>query len=241
MKDWLSSAFESGRILPEDAEGFLLGRGMRESTIQYLEVSQWKTPKEPCPDPIFVEKYRGGEYLEDRLVFPAFSPRGSLIGFEARSWDGTKRITDYRLPDSNWNPFFLGLTPETMQKIWEGGNVWIVEGIFDRVLERVIPETDTVLATVRAKLSDTHVEFLRRNLRRGARVYMVYDNDETGQKQTHGWVDSKTGKQKWGAISLLNRVAVPCQAVSFRGGKDPGEIWEQYGTPGLHKAFAHVL
>ena len=147
---------------------------------------------------------------------------------------------DYWLPEAYWNPFFLGLTEESMERLRGGANVWICEGLFDLgPLERIVD--GVVLATVRAKLSDRHIEFLRRWMRPGARVFMAYDMDETGKKQVHGWVDEATGKRRWGALERLERVAISAQAVSYRGGKDPGEIWERTGTPGLRAAFAHVL
>ena len=243
MRAWLEGALESGRNLPEDAFGYLLGRGMRESTIDRLGMTLWRTPEEPCPDAEFNDRYKGGSYLDGRIACPALSPRGSLIGFEGRTWQtgDQKRITDFRLPESKWNPFFLGLTPDIMERIWEGADVWIVEGLFDlAAMERVVPRKDVVLATVRAKLGDTHVEFLRRYVRHGC-VYIVYDNDETGRKQTHGWVDDRTGKRRWGALDQLNRVGVTCQHVPYQGGKDPGVIWDRGGQAGLEAAFSHII
>ena len=245
MQAWLEGVFESGRQLPEDAEGYLLGRGIREETIHRLGISLWRTPADPAPDVEFIKRYRnddGSWYLDGRLTCPVYSPRGDVIGFEARAWRGVKRITDYRLPPASWNPFLIGLTPESMQKLRDGGNAWIVEGLFDLgLIERIVPETDVVFATVRAKVSDTLVEFLRRWLRPGAWVYVVYDMDETGKKQMYGWTDEKTGKERWGAVRRLERVSIPAQAVSYRGGKDPGEIWERTGLDGLRAAFAHVI
>lgn len=216
---------------------------MREDTVHRLGISLWKTPDEPAPDAEFARKYKGGQYLDDRLVCPALSPRGALIGFEARTWrpeDG-KHITDFRLPEAEWNPFFLGLTVDAMERIWDGGDIWVVEGLFDLApMERVIPVTDVVLATVRAKVSDAHVKFIQRFLRKGRMVHMVYDNDETGQKQIFGWNDD-TGKRRWGALERFGRVSVACRHVPYSGGKDPGEIWDRGGEAALRAAFAHIL
>lgn len=250
MKRWLEGILESGRgLLSEEAVGYLLGRGMRESTIERLGIAMWRTPNAPCPDEEFAERYKrqygGGLFLDGRLTCPCYSPRGELIGFEARTWEpgSGKHITDYRLPEARWNPFFLGLTPDVMERIYNGADVWIVEGLYDLApLERVVPPGDVVLATVRAKLGDAHVEFLRRYVRRpGQMVHIVYDNDETGQKQTYGWVDDKTGKHRWGALDYLKRVGVEHRAIPYRGGKDPGEIWDSGGEEALRRAFAHVI
>lgn len=245
MREWLRAALKPKGPLPEAAEGYLLGRGMRERTIHRLGITLWTPPQTPAPDEAFRERYGEngrGEYLAGRLVCPALSPRGDLLGFEARSWQGEKRITDYRLPEASWNPFFLGLTPEAMRKLWDGGDVWIVEGLFDLApMERVVPGKDVVLATVRAKLSDAHIAFLKRILKPSAMVHMVYDNDETGRKQIDGWVDEKTGKRRWGALQRLGHVGVGCRDIPYRGGKDPGEIWDTGGEEALRRAFSHVI
>ena len=240
VKDWLQGAFHRGRELPEDAEGYLLGRAMRSVTIERLEMCMWMPPVSPAPEENFRERYGDtGSWMEGWLVCPFWSPRGSLIGFEARNWQGEKKITDYRTTEAAWNPVFIGLTSEAMQKIWDGGDVWIVEGIFDlTAMERVVPEKDVVLATVRAKVSYAHVEFLRRHIRPRAMVHIVYDNDETGRKQTHGWVDEKTGKERWGALKSLDRVGVACRAIPYQGGKDPGEIWDNGGVEAVRSTFA---
>ena len=69
---------------------------------------------------------------------------------------------------------------------------------------------------------------------------MVYDNDETGRRQTVGYVDTVTGKRRWGALDVLRRVGVKARDVPYRGGKDPGEIWEKQGTAGLRRAFGNL-
>lgn len=244
MRDWLQGVLQAGRDLPEDAEGYLRGRGMREKLISELEMAIWHCPTEPAPDKAFSDKYGAhGEYLRGKLICPFFSPRGEIIGFEGRTWDGTKRITDYRMAEGSWNPVFIGLTSATMRRLWDGGNAWVVEGLFDlTALERVVPEKDVVLATIRAKLSRSHVEFLRRYVRkaRSQTVYMVYDNDETGRKQTHGWTDD-LGKDRWGALTLLSRVGVDCQDFPYSGGKDPGEIWDKGGEVALRRTFAPII
>lgn len=245
VHQWLTQAFQVGSTLSEEAGGYLRGRGLRSDSIETLELGQWVPPEDPAPCEIFRKRYgKHGDMMIGWIICPFRSPRGNLLGLEGRTWaweDG-KQITDYRMGEAAWNPVFIGLTSAAMEKIWAGGDVWIVEGLFDLApMERVIPSKDVVLATVRAKLSDAHVEFLRRFLRPGATVHMVYDNDETGRKQTHGWVDEKTGKSRWGALQVLERVGLKCRDIPYRGGKDPGEIWDAGGEVALRGAFAHVL
>lgn len=249
MKAWLDDALASFP-LPEDAEGYLLGRGIQEHRIRDLGIVVWDPSVlvSDAPDPVFREgdggKLRGhgrrGERLAGRICTPIRSPLGSLLGMEARSWNGEKRVSQYLLPEAKWSPVFIGMTPTTMQKVWDGGTVWVVEGVFDMgAMEHVIPSEDVALATLRAHVSDRHAEFFRRFCR--GWVHMVYDNDETGRRQTHGYVDAVTHKRRWGALEILSRVGVHARDITYRGGKDPGEIWDHGGVEGLRRAFANNI
>jgi len=195
----------------------------------------WQRLEEPSPDPAFREMAgRFGERFTGYAVCPVWSPRGTIIGFEVRNTQ-RKYIRDYRLPEAVWNPFFIGMR-RALPKIWAGGDVWIVEGQFDLYpLEWAIPETDAVLATVRAKLSKWHLEFLRRYCK--GWVHMVYDRDETGLKATFGY-ETKEGKRRMGALDALQRVGLKSRDVPFSGGKDPGDLWDQGGVESVRAAFA---
>jgi hypothetical protein len=84
------------------------------------------------------------------LSIPVRSPRGTLIGVDFRTWGEEKKtVREFRLPEAAWNPTFTGVWPESLARIWAGGDVWIVEGLFDLALARVIPAKDVALATVR--------------------------------------------------------------------------------------------
>ena len=234
--NWLAEVLEVCS-LTEEVEGYLLGRGAKEETIRALGCKTWQPLRTPYNEKLWVERYGPegrGEYLRGRLITPLYSPRGQVIGFEARSIH-RKKITRYLTPEAAWNPVWVGMTPVEMQKIWDGGDVWIGEGQFDIYpLQWIVPEKDATLGSLRAKLTDKHVEFLRRHCR--GRVHMVWDNDETGKKGTHGWVDD-TGKRRWGALDKLKYVGQRCRAVPIRGAKDPGEIWDRGGEMALRSAF----
>lgn len=234
---WLVEALASCRLTPE-VEDYALGRGAKEETLLTEGVVTWTPPKIPAPESetLFRERYGPfGERLRGMMIIPVWSPRGVLIGFEGRSIH-KKYITDYRLEAEKWNPFFLGLRAG-MLRIWNGGDVWIGEGFFDKCpLEWIVPSRDAVLATVRASLSRKHVEFLRRYCAPTATVHMVYDHDQTGRRATVGGVDEK-GKKILGALELLRRVELRCREVPYHGGKDPGEVWLQGGVRALKSAF----
>jgi len=230
---WLAEALKKCE-LTDPVRGYLMGRGAKESTIEASGFCTWQRLDESPPDEKFCNMAgKHGEYMEGYLVTPVFAPSGRLIGMEARNIH-QKRIMDYRLPEARWNPFFLGMKT-AMPKVWAGGDVWIGEGLFDICpLEWAIPETDAVLASVRAQLSKAHVEFLRRFCK--GWVHMVYDQDESGRAGMFGKVDEQ-GKQRWGAISLLERVGLRSRAVTYSGGNDPGEIWDNGGVAAVRRAF----
>jgi len=231
--NWLGDILESC-TLTEDVEGYLLSRGAPPEFIASEDIVTWQTTKEPVPDKVFRHRYGPhGEGLDGWLICPVYSPRGRVIGFEGRHTD-IKKITDYRLAEAAWNPFWLGLRM-AMPKLWAGGDVWVTEGLFDLCpMQWVVPEGDAVVASVRAKLSRWHVEHLRRFCK--GRVYMVYDRDDAGRKGVHGYTDT-TGKRKWGALDALKRVGLTCQEVPYSGGSDPGEIWDRGGVNALRSAF----
>jgi hypothetical protein len=236
--NWLDSALTE-MVLTEEVEGYLLGRGALEESYLALGVKTWNAPMSvPLGDEAFQAKYGPGKDQLDLtgwMVCPMVSPKGGVIGFEARNTK-KKALSEFVLPEGAWNPLWLGLTPEAMRRIWAGGDVWVVEGLFDLFpLQWVVPETDVVLATLRARMTDKHVEFLRRFCK--GWVHMVYDQDEQGRKATHGWTDQE-GRFRWGALKKLGRVGLRCRDVPYSGGKDPGEIWDKGGAPALRLAFA---
>lgn len=242
MKDWIEESL-SQMTLPEDAEGYVLGRGMREARVSDIGVVVWdptRAARNP-PDPDFAKRVgHRGAYVSGHLAFPLRAPHGDVVGVEFRAWRGEKRMRQYLLPDADWTPLFAGMTPDVMHRIWSGGDVWLVEGIFDAAaLEHVVPDTDAVLGTLRARVSRSHADFLSRFCT--GMVHMVYDQDETGRNMTHGYTDSTTGKRVWGALDTLRRVGVRCRDVPYTGGKDPGELWDAGGVPALKHAFTRSI
>lgn len=232
---WLDDAIKS-MTLTDEVEGYLLGRGATDELILGEGIVTWSATDFDIPDDGFTKIYgHRGERLIGYSTCPIRSPKGTLIGFEARSIHA-KKIQDYRLPDTKWAPFFLG-TRSAMPKIWSGGDIWVCEGLFDKTaLDWAVPKGDAVLATVRAKLSDKHVEFIKRFC--NGWVNMVYDHDETGIRATLGWTDTESGKRVNGALDVLRRAGLKCRDVPYTGGKDPGEIWDGGGVSAVKKMFS---
>jgi hypothetical protein len=231
--NWLAEILDQQHLSPE-AEGYLLGRAVKPDTIRNMGITSWAPTKEAIPDASFAGRYGAhAEKLTGFLAVPLHSPRGQLIGVEYRALD-RKQVGRHLLPEAGCNPVFVGLKA-AMPRIWAGKDVWVCEGIFDlSALEWAVPEGDAVLATIRAKMTDKHVEFFRRFCT--GWVHMVYDRDETGRRGVTGWKDS-AGKRHWGALDMLRHNGIKCRDVPYNGGKDPGEIWDRQGVAGLKQCF----
>lgn len=239
MREWITKGLlASAKDLPEEVEGHVLGRGLPYKLMVEMGVGLWRPPETPSPDVVFNK--RNGDYGQHRmgwLTVPMWSPRGQLVGVEFRTWEGDKGVRDFRLPEAKWIPVFLGLTPTNLQKIWEGGDVWLVEGVFDIALQHAVPEGDVVLACGTARVSRQQMTFLQRFLSPSAMVHVVFDMDETGLRQVSGFTDEATGKWIPGVPARMDRVGIRNRAVQYLGGKDPGEIWEAGGRYALQHAF----
>jgi len=219
--NWLEKAVKERLPLTPEVEGYLLGRGGKPDTIRLMGLGEWIGLEEECPDPVFRQRYGSrGEKLEGFMVCPVITPRGSVIGINARSM-GVKKVERYLIRQAAWNPIWE-TRPDTPEKLWAGGEAWIVEGLFDMfALEWYVPSQDAVLSSIRANMTAKHVEFLRRF---GVRVNMVYDRDTTG----------RDGTTK--ALSVLKRAGIVCRDVPYRGGEDPGELWDRMGQ-GIARGF----
>ena len=239
MKQWLTKGLlDSAEYTPEYAEGFILGRGLPYQMMQEMHVGVWALPDSPCPDPLFAKRYGPlGQSVEDWVSVPIYSPRGEIIGVEFRRWDGEYGSQKFYLPESSWLPVFTGLVPSALHRIWSGGDVWLVEGLFDLALAHAVPAKDVVLACGGAKITPNQVAFLQRFMSDKAQVHIAFDMDDTGRKMAYGYVHPDTGKRVWGVSERLLRAGVRSRVVEYRGGKDPGEIWEKFGTSSLKSAF----
>lgn len=231
---WLSEHLAT-LSLPEDCEGYLLGRGASPGTIERLGIREWSPAATDCPSVQFTDRYgRRGEKLDGMVTIPLLAPSGTLVGIEARS-RFEKRVTEFRVPEAGWNPVAIN-AQRAAEAMWAGGSLWVAEGVYDLcALEWCVPESDAVIATLRAGLGRDVLEFIARFATN--RVFMVYDNDETGRKATYGWKDPATGKYRPGAIDLLKKAGVRVVDYRYRG-KDPGDVWSHGGKTKLQETFS---
>lgn len=222
VSSWIEQGFAP---LSNEHKKYLKTRGVDSKTS--VSFFTWEPPRSACPCPRFSASFGvTGRRIRGNLVTPIYSPRGILIGMEARSFnpDGSKKVLQYRTDQAQWNPYFLG-AEKAFQALWDGCDVWVVEGIFDLVaLEKVVPKSDAVICTLRAGMDGNSVNMITRFASPLNTIYIAYDNDETGQAKGE-WLKSRL--TSLGARSYLCR---------YRG-KDPNEVWKAGGEPLLRKMF----
>lgn len=229
LAEWLEAALESCPVT-EDARDYLMGRGAAPEVIEKWGIKVWDPPLEPCPQANLHEHYgKHFERFEDKVIYPLYSPKGDLLGFDSRHID-RKDDVRFLLPKNRWNPVWIGM-PDAMEKIWSGCDVIIVEGRFDVFAMLQLTTSrgidKAVLGSGPAHLSWKQVEYLVRWMR--GHVYVAYDNDPTGKKGTED------------ALKNLARREVPCSDLRYgKPQDDPGLIWDRGGVQTLHEAFPYL-
>jgi DNA primase len=221
VNDWLSKGFSP----PSQHQSYLRSRGVHEKTS--LEFFSWTPPDSGSPCPKFASHFGAlGLRLKEHLIIPVRSPRGNILGFEARliEADGSKKVNQYRTAQAEWNPYFLG-AEKAFEALWQGADIWIVEGAFDMVaLERVVPSCDAVISTLRAGMDVLSIEMISRFYTAHSTIHICYDNDETGRNKATSLYHTL---KKQGL-----RVTLP----KYRG-KDPNEVWKAGGDSLLRRYF----
>lgn len=203
---------------------YLISRGVGESCR--VSFNSWK-PHDEVACPKFKSNFgSSGDRIKDSLIIPITSPRGEVIGVESRriNVDGSKRVHQYRTLSSQWNPFILG-SEEAFRTLWGQGDLWIVEGIFDKIaLDRVIPSCDAVASTLRAGMDAITLDMIEKYYSPASTIFICYDNDETGQKKSY-WLQREMKKRGMRAVVWKYR------------GKDPNDVWTQGGDQALRRMF----
>jgi DNA primase len=222
MRAWLERALESSQ-LSEEARYYLMGRGATTEIIEKWGFKCFDPPEEPCPQRSLHRHY--GEFferVEGKVIYPLYSPRGKLLGFDSRMVDEKDNLR-FLLGDAHWNPTWVGM-PEGMAGIWDRQPVYVVEGIFDVFALKRIVKDGVVLGSGPARLSHKQIEFFRRWR---PEVSIVYDQDDTGKRGTEL------------ALKNLRYHGVSCRKIPYRG-KDPGDLWDKGGEEALREAFPYI-
>jgi DNA primase len=223
MKAWFEAALGACDIY-DDAVDELMGRGATRDLIKQWNIKSFEPPIEPCPDESLHERFGPHfEVMEGRTIFPLYSPRGQLLGFDSRAI-GRKNEVRLMLPESHWQPVWINM-PGAMDKIFQRRIVVVVEGRYDVFAMLQIVKKEVVLGSGPAHLNWRQLEFLRRW---NVEVWVVFDQDPTGRKGTEQ------------ALKDLRARGVECREIPYgRSGDDPGGIWDRGGVPALQGEFPY--
>ena len=204
---------------------YLKSRGVDSSSS--VSFYSWTPPSTKAPCARFQANFGdNGWRIKNHLITPISNPRGKLIGLEARTFkeDGSKRVMGYRTDQASWNPYFLGCE-SAMRSLWDGCDLWIVEGIFDMIaLEKVVPKGDVVISTLRAGMDNKSIEMITRFYKPQSTLHIVYDNDETGRKKSEA------------LKAVFQKAGVRVYTPRYRG-KDPNEVFQRGGLNALKRFF----
>lgn len=231
MKEWLEEALEASS-LSEDSRDSLMGRGATSEILSSWKIRNFQLPYDKCPDPALARRYGSRfDVFEGKILFPLYSARGHLLGFDSRSPEKKDEIR-FLLPESQWHAVWIGM-PSAMSRIWEGQDIVIVEGRFDVFAALHGVQNAAVLGSGPAHLSGKQVEFLRRwtvlikkSEFHQAMVHLAYDIDATGQRGSYR------------SLKELRELGILCSKVRYGSmGDDPGVLWDRGGVESVRKVF----
>ena len=235
MRAWLESALRESTLW-DDSRDALMGRGATREILETWQIRNFRGPAERCPDEAAAKRYGAHfEVFEERILFPLFSPRGVLLGFDSRHLDQKDEIR-FLLPESQWSAVWIGM-PAAMDKIWAGSDIVICEGRYDVWALYHGVTNAAVLGSGPAHLSGRQIDFLHRWTRRltrdqhlhQSRVHFAYDIDATGKRGTKN------------SLKELRELGVICERVRYgASGDDPGLLWDRGGVQFVRKAFSHL-
>lgn len=161
----------------------------------------------------------GGVYdtFRNRLMFPVFDVRGSVIGFSGRILgDGEpKYMNSPETPVFSKSKHLFGMNLAKKSKL---GYIILCEGNVD-VVSMHQAGFDNAVASLGTSLTPEQARLISRYV---SEVVIAYDQDNAGQKAT--------GR----AISILEKLDVKVRVLTLDGAKDPDEFIKKFGADALH-------
>lgn len=210
--------FDESIVLTEQMESYLLGRGAKQETIDSLKLGEW------CPTEEALQKLPQTRALEGWLVCPLRLPTGKIAGCDFRNIHQKDVRKVYFSPAAEYSSLWI-MHPDGFEHLWDGQEVYLVEGMFDLfAMEWILPKNTVGMACGRAGLSQTQLEALRRI--KPSRTHLVFDMDQAGRK------GSSVMQYK------LRTLGLDVVEHSYLG-KDPGEVWKQSGLEGLQRILGY--
>jgi DNA primase len=214
------------------ARDYLLGRGFKKETLERVRagcaVDSWSAlfdalkPRFPVGTllnaGLAIERNDGkGHYdrFRNRAVFPIFDEAGKVVGFGARSLDGSepKYLNSPESPVYQKSKVLYGMS-WAKEPIRRGGRAVLMEGYLDvaRALEFGVGEA---VATCGTALTPQHARLLRRF---AEAISVNFDQDDAGRKAARRSID------------LLLEEGLSATVVELPEGHDPDSFLKAFGA-----------
>jgi DNA primase len=225
------------------AREYLLGRGFQKETLEKIRAGaaadSWSdlldTLKRQFAPTLLhtaglvlenAEKKRTYDRFRNRAVFPIFNEAGRVIGFGARSLDGSepKYLNSPESPVYTKSRVLYGLS-WAKEASRQDRRLVLMEGYLDvaRALESGVGEG---VATCGTALTPGHARLLRRF---ADRVVVSFDQDDAGQKAARKSLD------------ILAEEGLPAFVVGLPAGHDPDSFLKAEGADAYRKALDRAL
>ncbi|WP_061994963.1 DNA primase [Clostridium sp. ATCC 25772] len=197
----------------QDLRNYLKNKGYSDNEMEQLGLII-KSPKNN-----YYNRFR------NRIIFPVFDHRGTVIGFGGRVLDDSK-------------PKYLN-SPET-PLFYKGTNLYglnfaikddfkktiiMVEGYMD-CIALYQEGIKGVVATLGTALTENQAKLLKRY---ADKVIIAYDADNAGQKATAR------------GLEILKKVGLEVRVLSIPKGKDPDDFIKKYGKSAFEKLMDDAL
>jgi DNA primase len=213
------------------AREYLLGRGFKKDTLERIRAGaaadSWgdlfETLKRRFPVAALMtaglvregqKSNKPYDWFRNRAVFPILSDSGRIVGFGARSLDGSepKYLNSPESPVYQKSKTLYGLS-WAKEAIRREGRIVLMEGYLDvaRALENGV---DEVVATCGTALTAAHARLLRRF---SEKVVVNFDQDEAGQNAARKSLD------------LLLEEGLKVHVVELPAGDDPDTFLKAHG------------
>jgi DNA primase len=211
------------------AREYLLGRGFTKEILEaigagaardawrdLLEALKGRFPESALLGAGLVLEKNGSHYdrFRNRVVFPIENDGGKVVGFGARSLDGSepKYLNSPETPVYQKGKLLYGLS-WSKEAFRKEGRALLMEGYLDVARARAHGFHEAV-ATCGTALTPAHARLLHRFVET---VYLAFDGDDAGQKATRKSLD------------LLLEEGLAVRVVELPSGHDPDSFLKEFG------------
>lgn len=204
------------RLVAHHGEMVLRHRGIQPATISKVEIGY-------C-DQFLADRLGLSDAYRDRIVFPARSVTGDLIGLKFHRTDQATEPKSLSLPGSKGGIFIAG-------DIGASDTVYITEGEIDATLLYQVTGVSTLTGTG----GSATVEAAWAEVLRDKNALIFYDADSAGEQYANRWTEILKRKAKFGG----------CRSLSIRGAlpdgmKDVSDCIMAWASGAITMAIEHA-